>query len=622
MKFFIGLIGAVLLASGGFAQELILPLTHNKLQEKDRKERAERLRDSDSNSRVAGMELPFIDDFSTDKFPGNSDGEPEHWEDFDAFRNFTKAINPPSLGIVTFDGADEYGYPYDFNASNTAMPSDTLTSVPINLDYPPSDDVWFSFFYQGKGFGEGPENGDSLVVQFYAPNLDQWFYAWSSPGQAMNEFEQVFIPITADKYLMDDFQFRFVNYATPKGVLDLWHIDYVQLDRNRMEGEDITDVAIVYPIRTLLSDYSSMPWTHYIQNPSAFMADEIEWLAKNNDDQQRTIRGRMMEIDYEGNSQGTYLNPSEPPIAALELQTFEEPIAANDFNYQFDPGVDDSCAVFDFSLSYNVSPDFITTNNETTMQQEFYSHYAYDDGSPEWAYGANQQGARVAMEYVNMKADSLIGLAIWFEALNDEPGPFAFFPYVWESTGSGPGVEIAQGLAYGVEFQPEEYYGWRLAEFINPVHISEGDFFVGVTQTTSETLNIGLDYNSSYNDNNLYAYSPTDGIWQESSATGSSIMIRPVFQSTKLGPVSVEERLLDDASIYPNPVRDQLYINPGIDGFLGAAELLDLTGKVIKRVSVQGHTNLSVDDLQKGMYLLRVVSADRAGQRTFKFVKD
>lgn len=618
---FVGLV-CTLCAGVTSAQEVIRPLQTNLLQEKAMKERAERLRHEDPKSRAAGLELPFTDDFSTDKFPGNTDGEPVHWEDFYAFRNFTKALNPPTLGVMTFDGADEFGYPYAFNAGNTGLPADTLTSVPINLEYPASDDVYFSFFYQGKGLGESPEMGDSLVVQFYAPNLDQWFWVWSSPGQAMTEFEQVFIPITADKYLMDNFQFRFVNYATPRGVLDLWHVDYVQLDRNRVEGELITDVAYVYPIRTLLADYSEIPWTHYIQNPSVQMAEEIEWTAYNSDDQQRTIFGRNLTVSYDGVEQGSYDNASEPPIAGLSLATYAEPVADDPFGFQFDPTVNDTCAVFDVTLTNEITPDFITTNNVIEVQQKFFSSYAYDDGTPEWAYGANQQGARVALRYVNLLGDSLIGLAIWFEALNDEPGNFAFFPYVWDDTGDGPGVQIAQGLSYGVEFEPEQEYGWRLAEFINPVYIPEGGFYVGVIQTTSEELNIGLDYNSAYNDGNLFAYSPTDGIWLPSAATGSSIMIRPVFQSPKLGPVGLEEEQLSGATLFPNPVAGQVVVDPGVPGFIGTAEITNLAGQVVTHFPVAGRTTQAMSDLPKGLYMLRLTAADRSAQKVFKFVKD
>lgn len=617
----------VLFSSGLWAQEIIRPLKYNRVQERTMEQRAEKLRHIDHNYRVNSMELPFVDDFSTDKFPGNEDGEPEHWLEFYAYRNLTNAVDPPSIGVVTFDGADEFGYPYDFTTNNNAgVPCDTLTSVPINLDYPASDSVYFSFFFQGKGFGEPPNFGDSLVLQFYAPQLDQWFHAWSTPGYANGhstlDFEQVFLSITADKYLRDEFQFRFVNYATPQGVLDNWHIDFIQLDRNRAAGEYITDVAYLYPIRTLLADYANMPWKHFVQNPETYMADELTWQARNLDNTQRTIFGRTFEIYYDGVEQGSFVNDNDPPIAALGFVEHAEPVNSVPFNFTFDTDVNDTCAVFDYFLSNEISPDFIETNNEMHMQQEFYSYYAYDDGSPEWAWGTEQQGARIALRYVNMMADSLVGLSIWFEAANDEPGPFAFFPMVWADGGGGPGAEIVQGFGEDVEFYPGEPYGWRFFEFLEPVFIPAGGFFVGVIQTVDVDLNIGLDYNSSSNNNNLYFFNSVFQTWQESDAVNSSMMIRPVFQSPKLGPVNVAENTLGEAHIFPNPAEEQLFVYPGTDAFVGTVEVRDLTGKIVRRADMRGQSRVDLNGLTPGMYMLRVVANDQSASRVFKFVKN
>src|SRR5690554_1641748 len=86
----------------GVAQEMEGPLFDMPLKRKDMEQRVERMRLDDQKSYRGGtMELPFIDDFSTDKFEGNEDNEPIHWLDHKVFRNYTFAINPPSLGVVT-----------------------------------------------------------------------------------------------------------------------------------------------------------------------------------------------------------------------------------------------------------------------------------------------------------------------------------------------------------------------------------------------------------------------------------------------------------------------------------------------------------------------------------------
>jgi len=616
------------------AQEVEGPLVDMPMKRLDMEKRVERMRlDPNTNYRGGTMEVPFIDDFSTDKFAGNEDNEPVHWLDHQAFRNETFGMNPPTIGVVTFDGGDEFGYPYDFNASNAGVPCDTLTSVPINLDYDASENVWFSFFYQGKGFGETPDGnqGDSLTLQFYSPNLDQWFHAWSVAGLVMTEFEQVFVPITQSKYLQNGFQFRFVNYATPRGALDHFHIDYVQLDRNRADNEVIDDVAYVYPIRTLLEGYSSMPWKHFIQNPASFMANDVETLVFSNNQAvegggtgNRTIFDRTIRVFHEGVEQGMNDNPSEPPIFPQSQLTLTEPVKSDPFNFVFDPGVDEVAAVFDVEISNSVSPDLITKNNTIRMQQEFYSYYAYDDGSPEGGYSQTTVGGRTAMRYVNMKADSLIGLMIWFVTADKYPagGANSYFPTVWSDGGSGPGAEIddAQGLWESVTIEPDTVYGWRLVKFLDPVFIPEGPFYVGLVQTTNDRLFVGLDKNNNYNPGNLYYYNTSFGIWEESSSVGS-LMLRPVFQSSNIGPLNVREESLQSAQIFPNPVVDQLFIRTGEPYFRGTADVLDLTGKVVHRADIQEESQLSLSDMQSGMYLLRISSNDGSAQRVFKFVK-
>lgn len=614
---------AVLISGSIWAQPSIGPLKYNRHQEVEMKNRAERLRHISKNERASSMELPFVDDFSTDKFDGNADGEPVHWQDFYAFRNYTYAIDPPTLGVVTFDGADEFGLPYNWNAtSNNGVPADTLTSVPINLDYPASDNIYLSFFYQGKGLGEKPESGDSLTVEFYAPDLDQWFHAWSVPGTIMTEFEQVFIPITQDRYLMDNFQFRFVNYATPTGVLDHWHIDYVQLDRNRSENEVIDDVAYRYPIHTVLKNHSSVPWTHFVQNPTNFMADDVDLVAFNNNTSNRTILNRITEIYYEGDLIGDNENTSNPPIYAQSEETLTEAIYGGDFDFVFPTDVNDTAAVFDLYFSHEVAPDNIVTNNEVHLKQEFYSYYAYDDGSPEAAHFFEQAGHNAAMQFVNSMADSLLGIAIWFEALNDIPasGNFALFPNVWSGNENGPDDLIAQGPWSSVPFPAGESYGWRLFKFTEAVYIPSGIFYVGFNQTTNDRLHVGIDMNTDKSEQFMYFMTPNSGFWEGSSQPGT-IMIRPVFKSEKLGPLSVDDVAERKVNVYPNPAKDQLFISTGSGDSRGTAEVLSLTGQVIMAEHFNESSPVSVGGLSPGIYLLRITSAENQVS-IMKFVKE
>ena len=94
------------------AQEIEVPLVKNS----DQYELSRQRKNIVSTRSVAT--LPFKEDFSKDNFPGNPDGNPVLWENTAAYLNETFPVNPPTIGVITFDGLDEIGYPYDFDCPN------------------------------------------------------------------------------------------------------------------------------------------------------------------------------------------------------------------------------------------------------------------------------------------------------------------------------------------------------------------------------------------------------------------------------------------------------------------------------------------------------------------------
>ena len=72
------------------------------------------------------------------------------WIDQDVFINDNYAINPWTIGVATFDGLDETGYPHDWTVSGATGWADDLTSKPIDLStYSVGDSVYMSFFLSG-----------------------------------------------------------------------------------------------------------------------------------------------------------------------------------------------------------------------------------------------------------------------------------------------------------------------------------------------------------------------------------------------------------------------------------------------------------------------------------------
>ena len=68
-----------------------------------------------SASNKSAVSLPFFDDFSYDAPIVNTD----LWNQSSVFVNRNYPINPPTIGVATFDGLDEFGLARDFNQPNS-----------------------------------------------------------------------------------------------------------------------------------------------------------------------------------------------------------------------------------------------------------------------------------------------------------------------------------------------------------------------------------------------------------------------------------------------------------------------------------------------------------------------
>ncbi len=178
------------------------------------------------------MDLPFFDDFSdyfNKKFDNYYWPDTARWVDRQAFVNDNLPKDPMSVGVVTLDGVNFLGQPYNWLATNAGASADTLTSVPLKLEG--KSNVILSFYYQAGGISSyGPEFSDKLVLEF--KDVDTvWTEMWSTSGISDDStFFRVMVPVDSSYHLFDGFQFRFRNYATLHTNGDFWHLDYIELD--------------------------------------------------------------------------------------------------------------------------------------------------------------------------------------------------------------------------------------------------------------------------------------------------------------------------------------------------------------------------------------------------------
>ena len=600
----INLILLLFTSAFAFGQEVLVPLTGN--AELVRQSKIWKANKSVMKSGDA-LPLPFVDDFSVDRFPGNEGGYTVLWENRSATRNTGWGKNPPTIGVVSLDGADEMGYPYNWGASHS--PADTLMSLPIDLTAGPDDGIGISFYYQPKGNNHfGPSVLDSLILEFYAPVLDQWFYAWSTADISdPDNFTFAYIPITQSKYLLEGFRFRFTNIADLQGALNTWNLDYIWLDQNSTNANDYNnDVAFVDQANTLLQTYTAMPRDHYATDPVGFMRDNISVLLRNLNNGPRTLEGNQIRILFEGNEVGIYPNSNEPGIGAGATLTYEHNVAASPNNIVFDPSLSPDELEFEVQILHGVS-DFSPTASNDTMRfkQNFYTHYAYDDGHAEYGYTVANNGASVAMKYLNYKSDSVFALYIYTMPITYDIENSIFNIKIWEDSGNGPGAEIASeqvNVTFGLnEFQESSVY-----KFAEPVYIPSGSFFVGYQQTNqNEGVKVGMDRNTNANLERLYYR--TGSAWSASSQVGS-LMIRPMFTSNGYEDITSSTKelsILNGIKVYPNPAGN--FVNIQAETYTQLqVSVFDLSGRILINTRLSPNGKLEIQDLANGVYILNI----------------
>lgn len=598
----INLLILLLLSTFAFGQEVLVPLTANG---KPVKVKAEK--DFEAKS-TEMLPLPFVDDFSVDRFPGNEGGYTVLWENRTATRNTGWGKNPPTLGVVSLDGADENGYPYQWG--NAHGPADTLMSRPINLAAGPDDGIGLSFYYQPRGNNYFLNNpNDSLMLEFYAPELDEWFLVWSTKDiSTPDEFTFVYLPITQNRFLKEGFRFRFTNIAPLNGAVGTWNLDYIWLDQNSTNANAYNnDVAFVKQEHSLLKRYTTMPRDHYATDPVGFMRENIEVTIRNMNNGPRTLEGNQIRILYEGNEVAVYPNPNEPGIGAGEVITYTHPVAASPNNIVFDPNLNDEELEFEVQIIHGVS-DFSPTASNDTMRfkQNFYTHYAYDDGQAEYGYAVVTEGASVAMRYQNQKSDSIFALYLYTIPVDYDIENTIFSIKIWEDTGNGPGAEIASE-EHIIQVDQEEFQQNRIYKFENPVYVPSGNVFVGYTQTNqTEGVKIGLDINTNGNPGNLY-YRETSG-WSASGYQGS-LMIRPMFTSNGyeelISSTKQHRDVIKDFKVFPNPASDFVTINTGYHSEFEVA-IFDMSGRLLRQEKLLPEGKLQIQNLSTGIYILKL----------------
>ncbi|MGQ0827085.1 MAG: T9SS type A sorting domain-containing protein [Bacteroidota bacterium] len=607
---FFGVISFLFISNLLFSQELVeMPLTTNKvlIQKWAELQENSSLRAASITDTINLGTKGFLDDFSYEgPYPDSS-----LWLDNFVYVNRGFPISPVTIGAATFDGLNANGYPYNFNATTTSVgQADYLTSKPINLNYPASDSIYFSFYYQPQGRGNDPEQADSLVLQF--KNSGGWKNVWAKKGSTLfsndSSWTRVMIPIIDTAFLKNGFQFRFKNYATLSGSFDHWSIDYVYLKRFRAIGENLNDVSFVYNAPSLINAYTSMPWNHY--QPS-FMKTSIPILLRDND-----VVDKNVSIYH-----NVYDQSGPPPV-------FSSPLTAHSIQpfttvryYTYTAGSLPVFAATTNPTKYTFETVINTSGIYDTLRREqlFSNYFAYDDGTAEVAFGLGGiVGALLAEKFTSTVADTLRCIDIYFNPAGTNATLYTFNFKVWNDFGGKPGAAIyTSGILSPVYNQTgnDRFTRYYLA---SPVYLGAGTFYIGFQQNTDKFLGVGVDKN--INTQNQIFYNTT-GTWMNSPNQGS-LMMHPVFGSAaSFVGMNALKKQDNSITVYPNPANDKLYIrsNLGNKPEKIAYTIIDMFGRSVLENTLLIDEPIDISNLSEGVYFIRTINGEFL--LTTKFIK-
>lgn len=595
------------------SQQVLLPIERMNFEQEYANQKNAKADDDTIKVDLDSSKVIFIDDFST--FTGRL--HMDKWSTQHAYPNYTFGAEPRTIGVVTMDGLNPTGYPYNFGTGQSTGINDSLTSLPMELGkvdllQPDVDSLYLFFDYQPQGNNPfATQEQDSIVLEFFDESIDAFRYVWSSKGYDLSAFRRKHIKLET-KYYYDGFRFRFYNVGNQAGSVDHWHLDNIVLMSGKLADiKAITDFAFQRPGSSVITDYKAMPWHHYNANATALTKDQVQlWVynfsnTNQNIDRKIRIYDEFDDLIWEDSIDGGgAIDPMKTVTfnnSLLGFDRFPNNSAYGDVTFfRVENFVEVSSATaFD---------DFNVLNNTINDYQVFGSHYAYDDGTAEAGYGVVGTGNELAVKFVMPDGirDTLTSVDVYFNPVVFDRSIEKFQLAVWEEEGGEPGDLIH--LNDRID-RPD--YG-RVNEFerydFDATVLVEGTFYVGWLKLTKEPLNVGFDANTGNRDKTYYR---VGGIWKESSADSNisvngSLMLRPVFRDLDnpvVGVNEIPEKREVSLEVYPNPARDQVIISTSESS--GEISVFNLQGVNLHRTTLTSNQiNLDISAWKSGMYLV------------------
>ena len=558
------------------------------------------------------INLPLWDDFSTSVITPDT----AYWvSNTGVFISPGIGIRPPTLNVATLDGWDAAGNHYSQDPLATGK-TDSLVSRPIDLTLVPvslRNTVFLSFFYQKGGLGDFPGDSDSLILQFSKPD-GEWETVWPLPGEPVSDltdfFTQKFIQVTS-AFFWNKFQFKFQAYGRQSGPFDVWHLDYIYLDKRRSSniGINYLDRAFTSVPTSILKPYTAIPIVHFFSDAMNLLDSSSVGFTN--------LESQVQPIKYSAIVYNTFTgNPIDSLVFDSTFLALRYPLGNKTLLSgvldpdKFDETEDslyletryfmDTGDTFLIDSIFNNGQDTafvrsidLRVNDTTRVFTVLDDYYAYDDGTAEFGAGINQINGRLVCRFISIRPGIIESVDINFQNIGQL---FAGTPIELivlkdlkdlESSvlGSVAGsVQIADNLDGFINFT-----------FGKTIFVID-TFYIGFSQTSNDFLAVGLDKNT---DNSNKIYFNVAGDWIQNTEVKGSLMIRPRFTSEIVNGINIT-KTNPEVHVYPNPTTGTLRFDKMPQVIL----LFDLSGKLIN-VSVHDKM-IDLMPLPPSIYILLI----------------
>ncbi len=524
--------------------------------------------------------LPFWDDFSINNT--------NKWSKYDnkSIKNYGNN-NAPSINVIEFDGLDSYGNPY--NHTNGYGESDVLISSTINIEnYINNNTIYMSFFWNFNINGELPDYQDSLKLEFLNSN-QIWEMVWFKVGGIENlednNFQYEIINVE-DKFLHDNFKFKFSNIGNSEGPFDSWVIDYIYINNNRsIFDSTFIDRTLTNLNSKIFSEYVSIPIDHF--ENSMEILDSMEISIKNLDSNIQPINYFFKAFSNDTDESidiitGEELSPILNGFETRSIKTGKVDITR--FNTKKD--------TLNLNLMFYMTSGDLPSENKNYLNNDtsyslikFSNFYSYDDGEAEYSAGLNQKNSELVVKYYTLKQDTLTHLAILFSSINNSYN---------EDINLVGYKNIDQEKLFDQKENIDSNNKIITFKLKNP-QIVEDTFYIGFKQNSDTFLPVGLDKNNESNDKIFFK---VDGRWNQNKVINGSLIIRPIFAKTD-GLITKVDKSEKKIIVYPNPSGGSVYFDQKIDRLF----LVDLNGKVVSKV-YKNIDNVNLNHLVEGTYFI------------------